>query len=134
MAKKLWVGILAGAAIGGAITLLDRETREKTVQKASNLKTDVQYLYYNRGEVKEKAQGNMSKIQGLIENVMENKDFYLEKIAELRESTPKLTQQLLQTKEAFTKADDSTESVEPVAPVEPISEEQTTKPEDVIHL
>lgn len=124
MAKKLVLGVLAGAAVGGAIALLDRETREKTVQKASNLKTDVQYLYYNRGEVKEKAQGKFSKVQGLIENVLENKEFYLEKFAELKESTPKLAAQFQQTKEAFSKENNEEE---------PLVEEPS-KPEEVIHL
>lgn len=125
MVKKLWVGILAGAAVGGAFALLDRETREKTVQKATNFKTDAQYVYYNRGEVKEKAQNKFSKVQELIGNVMENKDFYLEKIEELRESTPKLLAQFQQTKEAFSKEDDE---------LNPTSKEEPAKPEEVIHL
>lgn len=121
MVKKLVLGIVAGAAVGAAVALLDRETREKTVQKATNLKTDVQYLYYNRDEVKEKAQGNLGKIQGLIENIIENKDFYLEKIAELRETTPQLNSQIQKTKEAFAKNE---------VPVE----DKVADPEEVIHL
>lgn len=117
MVKKLCLGIALGAVAGAAISLLDRQTREQTIQKATNIKTDVQYLYYSRDQVKENAKGKFSKVQGLIENVMENKDFYLEKIAELKETTPKLAQQFQQTKEAFSK-----ESSEP------------KKPEDVIHL
>ena len=36
MGKKLVYGILAGAAIGAAVSLMNRETREKAVQKVTN--------------------------------------------------------------------------------------------------
>lgn len=130
MAKKLWLGIVAGAAVGGAIALLDRETREKTCQKASNLKTDAQYLYYNRGEVKETATGNVSKVKSLITNIIENKEFYLEKIAELRETMPQLTQQIEQTKAAFSKQEDVVDTKQPVEPLH----DEAAKTDDVIHL
>ncbi|MBQ0139131.1 MAG: YtxH domain-containing protein [Kurthia sp.] len=131
MAKKLWLGIVVGAAAGGAIALLDRETREKTFQKAANLKTDAQYLYYNRDEVKEKATGSVGKVKGLINNIVENKEFYLEKIAELTESMPQLNQQIQQTKEAFGKKD---KIVDTSQQAEPLYEEEVAKPDDVIHL
>lgn len=139
MAKKLWLGIVAGAAVGGAIALLDRETREKTFQKASNLKTDAQYLYYNRGEVKEQADGNFSKVKELISNVIENKEFYLEKISELKDSMPQLTAQIQQTKDAFTKRqadanDIYSEQVASNFEEDLETAEEKAKPEDVIRL
>lgn len=131
MVKKLWLGVIAGAAVGGAIALLDKKTREETVQKATNLKTDAQYLYYNRGEIQEKAQGNFGKLKSLIENVIENKDFYLEKIAELKETTPQLNIQIQKTKDAFTKQTEEVQTSE--NPIEKEAE-NPAKAEDVIHL
>lgn len=127
MANKLLLGIVAGATIGAAVALMDRKTRENTLKKATNLKTDAQYLYYNRDEVKEKAQGNLSKFQALVENVMENKEFYLEKLAELKETTPQINIQIQKTKEAFTK---NKINEEPNLQ----DTEKPSEPEDVIHL
>lgn len=113
MGKKLVYGILAGAAIGAAVSLMNRETREKAVQKVTNLKTDAQYYYYNRDELKQKATEKFSKVQGIVEMVMENKEYYLEKIAEFRE-TPKLTEEVKIAKEVTNQGVDDVKKAEDV--------------------
>lgn len=124
LGNKLFVGIIVGAAVGAGISLLNRETREKTVRQVTNVKTDMQYFLNSKDEVKENVGDKVSTVKALISNVIENKEYYLEKINELKSLTPAVTSMLANTKQTF--------SDEPF--VDEFEKEAKQNDESVIHL
>ncbi|GEK34648.1 YtxH domain-containing protein [Kurthia sibirica] len=121
MANKLVLGMVVGAAVGAGISLLNKETREKTARQVTNVKTDIQYYMNTKGEVKENVGGKLSTVKGLVANIMENKEYYLEKISELKSLTPAVTAMLADTKQSF-------------ANEEQLEAEEKLKTDSVIHL
>ncbi|MBK3495793.1 YtxH domain-containing protein [Viridibacillus sp. YIM B01967] len=101
MTNKLFVGIAIGAFTGAAISMLDRTTRNNTVNTVKNIAEDVQYYAKNRDELAEKVQIKVEKYQSLYNTFTTEKDYYLEKINEIQSFSPQVKNLLTDTKNAF---------------------------------
>ena len=122
MANKLVAGIALGAVAGAVISLLDRQTRQETTHKLKSATASVQHYAKNRDELKNELLAKVETAQNIYSKFAENKDFYLEKIEEIKSLTPQVKQFVGNTKDAFT-ADNV------------VKEERTSQNEDeVIHL
>lgn len=99
--NKLSTGIFLGAILGGAVSLLDRETRKQTFEAA---RKSGQTLSYYSGHPKELAERTKSKVEKLkvtVEQIQEDFEFLSSKLDEVRDMTPQLKNILVETKETF---------------------------------
>lgn len=101
--KKFWQGVLLGALAGGAMSLLDRETRKSVVEGCKKTTSDISYYMKHPNEVVEQVKEASSQLRNTIEQVSDDVSFIAEKVEELREVTPAVTGIVKDTKEAFTK-------------------------------
>lgn len=100
--NQFWKGILLGALAGGAISLLDRQTREAMKENIQKTSCKVAYIVRNPGEVSDKVKGTAAKIKIAYEQMSEDISYITDKVEELKELTPQVTNILKETKETFT--------------------------------
>lgn len=111
--NQFWKGMLLGAIAGGAISLVDKQTRQamkENVQKASN---KVCHFVRNPGEITDMVKGTAIKLKTTAQQVSEDFSYITNKVDELRELTPKVTDILKETKDTITK-DEGTDLFEEV--------------------
>ncbi|MEH7118160.1 YtxH domain-containing protein [Neobacillus vireti] len=100
--NQFWKGMLLGAIAGGALSLLDKDTREAMKENVKKTSGRVSYIVRHPDEISEKVKGTAAKIKSTFETVNEDISFISEKVEELRELTPQVTGLLKETKETFT--------------------------------
>jgi gas vesicle protein len=103
--NQFWKGMFFGALAGGVVTLLDKDTREamkENVKKVSGVVSDV---VRNPGEMADKVKGTAAKLKTTFEQVGEDISFIVEKVDELRELTPKVTDAIKETKDTLSTDD-----------------------------
>ncbi len=88
--NKLIKGILFGALAGAAISLLDRETREKTVSQVKDCGRTVWHYSKNPNELIEGVSDKISVARQKIEEVTEDITFIVEKVNDIKQSSDKL--------------------------------------------
>ncbi|MFC3418550.1 YtxH domain-containing protein [Salinicoccus hispanicus] len=101
MKNKLLPAVLIGAAIGAALSLIDKNTRSTVLSSTKDLK----YYAQNPNEAKEKLtsdSGDSSKIQSLKDEVM----FWKDTIQEIRQNNPELEESIKDAKDTFMKKRD----------------------------
>ncbi|MCM3726286.1 YtxH domain-containing protein [Neobacillus cucumis] len=108
MTKKnqFWKGMLLGAIAGGALSLLDKDTREAMKENVKRTSGMVGYIVRHPDELSEKVKGTAAKLKSTFETVSEDISFITEKVEELRELTPQVTEILKETKETFIEQDE----------------------------
>ena len=100
--NQFWKGMLLGAIAGGALTLLDKDTREVMRDNVKKTSGKVGYILRHPDEISEKLMGTAAKIKSTFETVNEDISFISEKVEELRELAPQVTEIIKETKETFT--------------------------------
>ncbi|WML28692.1 YtxH domain-containing protein [Neobacillus sp. OS1-32] len=98
--NQFWKGMLLGAIAGGAISLFDKDTREIMKDNVQKSAKNVYKIIRHPGET-------AAKIKSTIEQVSEDFSYIAEKVDEFRELTPQVTEIIKETKDTFTKSDDS---------------------------
>lgn len=109
MTKKnqFWRGMLLGAIAGGAISLLDKQTREVMKENVQKTTTKVSYILRNPEEITDKVMETAEKLKTTVKLVSEDISYITDKVDELREITPQVTDILKETKDTFSKSDES---------------------------
>lgn len=103
--SRFWKGVIFGAIAGGAVALLDRETRNSVMESCKKTTSDVSYYLKHPNEAVEQVKEKTNKLRATFEQVSEDVTFIAEKVEELREATPAMANLVKDTKEAFTKED-----------------------------
>ncbi|CAD2075109.1 YtxH domain-containing protein [Jeotgalicoccus meleagridis] len=97
MKNKLLPAIVIGAAVGGAIALLDKGTRESVVSNSKSIK----HYATNPDDLKtrftEPSTGQPSKIDMIKDEVL----FWKDTIEEIRRNNPELEQAIMDAKDTF---------------------------------
>lgn len=88
--NKLVRGVIFGAALGAAISLLDRETREKTVNQVKDCSKRVWHYSKNPSEIIDNISHKVSATRHKLEEVTDDIAFIVEKVNEIKESGDKL--------------------------------------------
>nr|WP_106781167.1 YtxH domain-containing protein [Lysinibacillus timonensis] len=83
--SKLVKSMIIGALIGGAISMLDRKTREHTINSLKNTKDTVQYYASHRDELQQIIEKKIEQVQKLYETTQDNVSFIKDKIDEVKE-------------------------------------------------
>ena len=104
--NKFWKGMLWGALAGGAISLLDRQTRLSMKENYRKAADSVMYVIKNPGEITDQVKERALKIKTTVEEVGEDLSYIAGKVEELRETTPQVAKMLKETKETLTKKDE----------------------------
>ncbi|WP_077210882.1 YtxH domain-containing protein [Bacillus dakarensis] len=99
--NKFFKGILMGAIAGGAISLLDRETRKSVVESCKKGTKEVSYYLSHPTEMAEQIRDKTSKLRTTVAQVSEDVTYIAEKVEELREVTPSVAGLVKDTREAF---------------------------------
>ncbi len=99
--NQFWKGILLGAIAGGAISLLDKQTREVMKDNVQKATSKVVYIVRNPNEVTDKVKGTAAKIKNTFEQVSEDISYITDKVDELRELTPQVADLIKETKDTF---------------------------------
>lgn len=110
--KKFWQGMFWGALAGGAVTLLDKDTRQAVKDNCQKAGKNIAYVLKNpeeiTGQVKEKA----NRLKTTVEEIGKDISFIASKVEELKETTPQVTKMLKETKATFTKQDEDQSDIE----------------------
>ena len=108
MGKNLFLrGLLFGAAVGGALSLLDKQTREAMKVNVKKAYNQVSYVVQHPREITENVKETAGKIKNTIEQVSEDISYITGKVDELRELTPQVKEIVKDTKSAFSNHEDS---------------------------
>ncbi|WP_246145603.1 YtxH domain-containing protein [Bacillus rubiinfantis] len=101
MTKKnlFWTGMFLGAMAGGAISLIDKHTREE-------MKDNVQKVSGKVIETVRHPRETYTNVKAKIDQVREDFSFIAEKVEEIRELTPQVTEMIKETKESFSQNDE----------------------------
>ncbi|MDF2788369.1 MAG: YfkI [Neobacillus sp.] len=109
MGKNLFFkGIFYGALAGGALSLLDKKTRQDMKVNVKKAYEQVSYLVRHPQEITENVKETAEKIRNTIEQVSEDISYITEKVDELRELTPQVKEVVRETKSTFSKHEDTT--------------------------
>lgn len=104
--NQFWRGMILGAIAGGAISLLDKQTREVMTEKVQNTTAKVSYVFKNPGEITDKVKETAEKLKQTVKQVSEDISYITDKVEELRELTPQVTDMIKDTKDTFTKSEE----------------------------
>lgn len=100
--SKLLVSIVAGAAVGAALSMLDRATREKTIASTKKLKEAISYYAANREELQVLVEEKVLAAKVLCESVSDNVNTIAEKVDEFKDLPSTIQGMIEDTKSAFT--------------------------------
>ncbi|WP_144511810.1 YtxH domain-containing protein [Bacillus sp. FJAT-22090] len=120
--NKLLNGIVCGAIIGGALTMLDKKTRNAVIHKSRYMGNQIQYYSKNRQELKSTLEDQVTKWKSLYEQFASDATYLSQKVHEVKEITPQVKTLLTDTKEAFAQSKEEYKTI-----VEPESEENIVK-------
>ncbi|GEL05872.1 YtxH domain-containing protein [Rummeliibacillus sp. G93] len=101
MSNKLVTGLALGAVAGAALSMADRNTRQTTKKVLKRYWVDMQYFANNRDELMNSIQARTGKVKSLYNTFMKDKDFYMKKVEEIQELTPKVKNIVMETKDTF---------------------------------
>ncbi|MGE7948699.1 YtxH domain-containing protein [Lysinibacillus sp. NPDC093688] len=103
--SKLLASIVVGAAVGAALSMLDRVTREKTVATTKKMKEAISYYAANREELQVLVEEKVLAAKVLCEGVTENVNAIVEKVDEFKELPSTIEGMINDTKSAFSLPD-----------------------------
>jgi methyl-accepting chemotaxis protein len=95
--------MLYGAIAGGALSLLDKQTRQTVKGNIQKTYQQVSYVVRHPGEISDQVKGTAEKIRTTIEQVSEDISYITGKVDELRELTPQVKEIVKETKDTFSK-------------------------------
>ncbi|MEI4770188.1 YtxH domain-containing protein [Psychrobacillus sp. FJAT-51614] len=126
--NKLVKGIMCGALLGGAITMLDRKTRDSVMNKSRYIRNEIVYYSKNREELKTTIESQVTKWKAFYDQFSSDAKYLSQKVNEVKEMTPQVKTLLTDTKDAFSQSKDEYKSlVIPAQEYSSIYEEKSNK-------
>lgn len=104
MKSKLLPFIAIGAVVGAAISMLDRQTREHTVETAKKAKDNVAYYAENHEELKGLVESKAEQVQSLYGAVNSNVQALIQ--SDFQQMPTTILSMVSETMSAFSKKDD----------------------------
>lgn len=109
--SKFFKGVVCGALIGGALTMLDEKTRNVVVQKSNSIGRQIKYYGTNRQELKTIIEDQVTKWKSFYEQINSDATYISQKVNEVKEMTPQVKTLLTDTKEAFEQSKEEYKSI-----------------------
>jgi gas vesicle protein len=110
--RKLWKGMLWGALAGGAVSLLDKETRLAVKESCQKAAKSITYVVKNPEEITQQVKEKALQFKTTVEEIGEDISYIADKVEELRETTPQVTKMLKETKDTFIKNEEDRKAKE----------------------
>lgn len=107
MKSKLLPFIAIGAVTGAAISMLDKQTREHTVETAKKAKDTVAYYAENPDELMALVETKMEQAQSLYGTVNNGVQSIMQNQNDIKELPATIQSMVSETIQAFSKKDDS---------------------------
>lgn len=107
---KFWKGVFFGAIAGGALSLLDKETRSAAAEGVRRAAHNVSYLVKHPTDFVDQIKETSYKVRRTIEDVSEDVSYIAQKVEELRTVPPQVAEIMKETKEAFVNLGESEET------------------------
>lgn len=101
MKSKLVPFIVIGAVVGAAISLLDRQTREHTIETSKKVKETVSYYATNTDELQQIIEDKVGQAQSFYSAASENVTALLAQTEDAKTLPTTLQSMLTETKDAF---------------------------------
>lgn len=106
MAKsKLLPSILLGALAGAAISMLDRTTREKTIETTKTVAGTVSYYAANRDELQEMISEKVEQAQSFYNGASDGIQSLMGQVEQFKDMPTTIQSMVSDTKAAFDKED-----------------------------
>lgn len=99
--KNFWRGVLIGAIAGGALSLLDKKTRDACFDNCRNTTKNVTYFVKNPSVIADKVKTTSERVRQTVEEVTDDLTFIKEKVEQLAEATPQVMDFVKETKDVF---------------------------------
>lgn len=99
--KNFWKSVFVGAIVGGAISLVNGETRKAVVHNIQKGYKELTYCLKHPNETLEQIKESSQQIRSTVQQVGDDITFIKEKVNELQEVTPSVVNIIKETKEAF---------------------------------
>ena len=104
MAKsKLIPAVLLGALVGAAISMLDKNTRQHTMETSKKIKDTVTYYAQNRDELVQLVETKVDQAQSVYASTQENLSSFMTKVEDVKALPETIMSLVTETKEAFSK-------------------------------
>lgn len=99
--NKFLKGIVIGALVGGAISLLDKQTRQTVMANCRRQREKLVSVVKNPENVVNQLRDTTGKIKSSVNQVTEDIIFITEKVNELTELTPQVSNLVKETQNVF---------------------------------
>lgn len=99
--NKLLKAVIAGAVIGGIVSMFDRATRESTVATVKTTTERAKYYAQNRDELMHMVEGKIAQVQSLYDSAQTNINKLVENADQLKGLPETLQAMVGDTKQAF---------------------------------
>lgn len=104
MAKsKLIPAVLLGALTGAVISMLDKNTRQHTIEASKKIKETVTYYAQNSDELVQLIETKVEQAQNLYSSAQKNIDSIMSQVEDAKALPDTVMSMVTETKEAFTK-------------------------------
>ena len=104
--SKLLKSMLLGALVGGAISMLDRKTREHAMETTKKVKDSIVYYAKNKEELQQLIEEKMEVVQTVYETATDNVSEMVNKFEEVKEIPSTIQNMVNDTKQALSNNDD----------------------------
>ncbi|HAQ08343.1 MAG TPA: hypothetical protein DCR24_12785 [Bacillus bacterium] len=101
--KRFWMGVVIGAVAGGAVSLLEKTTRQSVKEDFGKVSSSVAYVIKNPNEFLDDVKDAANKVRSTVEQVTEDVAFITEKVEEMRDVPPQVSELVKGTKQALSK-------------------------------
>ncbi len=106
MAKsKLLPAVLLGALTGAVISMLDKNTRQHTMETSKKVKETVMYYAKNTDELVQLIETKAEQAQNLYSSAQKNMESIMSQVEDAKALPDTIMSMVTETKEAFTKPD-----------------------------
>lgn len=99
--KKLAKGMFIGALVGGALSLIDRETRREVFAAGKKVGNKVLDVLSDPGKTLSGIKEKVEAVQKAYREINEDLRFFVEKAQEIKEASLETKELLEETKEVF---------------------------------
>lgn len=101
--SKLVPAVLLGALVGAAISMLDKSTREHTIETSKKIKDTVTYYAQNRDELVQLVETKVDQAQSVYSSTQQNLTSFMTKVEDAKSLPETIMSLVTETKDAFSK-------------------------------
>lgn len=115
--RKFWIGMAVGALAGGAVSLLDRTTRQVVKEDLKKATGTVTYIAKHPNEFIDEVKETVNKVKTTVQQVSEDVSFITEKVEEIKEVPPKVAELVQESKETLSEMREKAEELNTANPL-----------------